>query len=91
MADPNAKTMRTLVGKGQAMPPKPGSGGNGRFPIRNRSDLAKAIQAVGRVRPNTDAARASVRRYIVKRAASLGASDAIPANWNSDGSLKTSS
>lgn len=63
----------------------------GRFPIRNRSDLDNAISAVGRTRPNTAAARAKVRRFIIRRARALGASDAIPDSWASDGSLKSSS
>lgn len=68
------------------MPPsKPG--GPPRFPIRNASDLDKAIEAVGEVRPATDAARAKVRRYIMARAKSLGLSSKIPSSWNPDGSL----
>lgn len=87
MAQPNAQEMRDLVNQGKAMP-APGDR-PGRFNIENRSDLQNAILAVGRVRPNTDEARAQVRRFIMKRAAQLNLSNVIPANWNADGSLKT--
>jgi hypothetical protein len=60
----------------------------GRFPIRNRSDLSNAIRAVGRVRPNTPAARAAVRRFIIRRARALDATEMIPESWASDGTLK---
>lgn len=90
MTRPDAKTMRALVDKGQAMPPAPGSGRPGRFNIQTRADVDKAVLAVGRVRPNTDAARSSVRRFIMKRAAALGCADAIPDTWAADGTLKGS-
>jgi len=82
MAEFSAEQRRDLAARGDAM-------SGGRFPIRNRSDLENAIRAVGRVRPDTDAARAQVRRFIIKRARALGLADAIPNSWNSDGSLKT--
>lgn len=81
MADMNTQQRNAAADAGQAM-------AGGRFPIRNRSDLQNAIRAVGRVRPDTDAARATVRRFIIRRAAALGASDLIPDSWASDGSLK---
>lgn len=66
--------------KNQAMP-------GGRFPIRNTDDLAKAIRAVGRAKPNTEEERAKVRRFIIKRAKALGAANMLPDNWKADGSL----
>lgn len=61
---------------------------NGSFPIRSKEmhgaeDLNNAIRAVGRggTEHNT------IRRHIIKRARSLGLSDEIPENWNSDGSI----
>jgi hypothetical protein len=66
--------------KGSALP-------GGRFPINNRSDLDNAIHAVGRAKGG-EAGGAAVRRFIIKRAKALGASSAIPATWNADGSLK---
>jgi hypothetical protein len=61
----------------------------GRFPIRNREDLQNAIRAVGRVRPNTDEARAMVRRHIIRRAKALNLASLLPDDWAADGSLKT--
>lgn len=87
MAQPNAQEMRNLVKQGKAMP-APGDR-PGRFNIENKSDLQKAILAVGRVRPNTEEARGQVRRFIIKRAAELNLSNLVPANWNADGSLKS--
>ena len=57
---------------------------NGSYPIANESDLHKAIHAVGRGGSSHNA----IRKHIISRARSLGASSAIPDNWNSDGSLK---
>jgi hypothetical protein len=62
---------------GAAMP-------DGSYPIADRADLGKAIHAVGRGGASHDA----IRKHIITRARSLGASSEIPDNWNSDGSLK---
>ncbi|MPZ27535.1 MAG: hypothetical protein GEV12_14280 [Micromonosporaceae bacterium] len=86
MADPSAEERRRLASQGRALPGR--DGGPGRFPIRNRDDLDRAIQAVGRVRPNTEQARAKVRRFIIRRARELGLASMIPDSWASDGSLK---
>ncbi|MGW4076040.1 hypothetical protein ACWELB_21425 [Streptomyces asiaticus] len=80
--------MRDLVKRGKAMP-APEQDRPGRFNIQNRQDLENAIRAIGRVRPNTDEARAQVRRFIRKRARELNLSSVIPSNWNADGSLKS--
>lgn len=86
MAQPSAEQMRRLVEQGRALP---GRGDDpGRFPIRNCADVANAVRAVGRVRPNTAEARAKVRRFIIRRARALGC-DGIPATWNADGTLKS--
>lgn len=66
--------------RGQAMP-------GGRFPIRDRDDLLKAIRAVGRARGG-EKGRTQVRRFIIKRARALGLTDLIPDTWNDDGTLK---
>jgi len=79
--------MKNLVKKGQALP-APGQDRGGRFPIRNGAELQKAIKAVGRVKPDTDAARATVRRYIIGRARALNLASAIPDTWDSSGNLK---
>jgi hypothetical protein len=88
MATPDVASMRNLQKQGKALPPSQ-PGGSPRFPIRNADDLDNAIRAVGRVRPNTDAARAKVRKYIISRAKALGLSSKIPDSWNSDGDLIT--
>lgn len=88
MAQPDAETMRRLVRQGKAMP-APGQDRPGRFQIRNREELQDAIHAVGRVRPNTDEARAKVRRFIMRRARALDLADLIPDTWAADGSLKS--
>jgi hypothetical protein len=88
VAQPNAEQMRGLVKQGKAMA-APGQDRPGRFNIANRQDLQNAILAVGRVRPNTEEARAQVRRFILKRARELNLTSMIPANWNADGSLKS--
>lgn len=86
MASPDAATMRKLQKQGKAIPNAKGAPS---YQIRNATDLDNAIRAVGRVRPNTDEARARVRKYIMARAKALGLSSAIPDTWAADGSLKT--
>lgn len=49
---------------------------DGSYPIRNKSDLANAIQAIGRAK-NPDAVKAHIR----KRARALDATDMIPESW----------
>lgn len=85
MATPDAATMRRLQSQGKAVK---NASGNPSFPVRNAADLDKAIQAVGRVKPATDEARAKVRRYLIARAKALGLSSRIPDNWDSSGNLK---
>lgn len=80
MADMPVAARKKAAAAGQAM-------AGGRFPIKTRGDLANAIRAVGRVQPPTEEARAKVRRFIIRRAEALGASDAIPDTWKADGSL----
>lgn len=54
------------------------------YPIDDLEDLRNAIHAVGRGNADHDA----LRKYIIGRAGALSATDEIPDNWNSDGSLK---
>lgn len=77
-------TVSALVKHGEAMPPAPGTGRAGRFPIRNHDDLRKAIRAVGRAKGD----HAQVRRFIIRRANAIGGAHLIPDNWAADGSLK---
>jgi hypothetical protein len=75
---------KTLASQGKAMPDP--EGGGGRFPIRNRSDLANAIRAVGRAAGGAEG-RAKVRRYIMRRARELNLTSMIPDTWKADGSM----
>lgn len=54
------------------------------YPIDDLEDLRNAIHAVGRGNADHDA----IRKYVIKMAGVLSATDEIPDNWNSDGSLK---
>lgn len=74
----SADDRKAMAAKGHAMP-------DGSYPIGDSEDLHKAIHAVGRGGSDHDA----IRRHIIKRAAALGESGAIPENWNSDGSITT--
>lgn len=79
--DLNTAARKAAAQRGWAMP-------DGSFPIRpldqhGRTDLGKAIKAVGRSGSSHDA----VRRHIIKRARALGLSDQIPDNWSSSGSM----
>lgn len=90
MAQLNADQMRQAVRSGQALP-APGQDRPGRFNVRNRSELADAIRAVVRAGgpSGTEADRALVRRFLIRRARALGFTGDIPSSWNADGSLKT--
>jgi hypothetical protein len=88
VAGPDTQTRRNLAKQGKAMPDAQGSGG--RFPIRNRADLQKAIRAVGRAKGGEEGRR-KVRRFIIRRARELGLTSLIPDSWASDGSVKTAS
>jgi hypothetical protein len=58
-----------LADKGQAMP-------HGGYPIRNRADLQRAIQAFGRAKD-----KAKTKAWIIKRARELDAVDLLPEDW----------
>jgi hypothetical protein len=60
-----------LAEEGKAMP-------DGSFPIRNVSDLKNAIQSYGRA---SESAKASVKRFIEKRALLLKRPDLVPDDW----------
>lgn len=49
---------------------------DGSFPIRNRNDLANAIQSVGRASNYADA-----KRHIMRRAKELGLDNMLPEEW----------
>lgn len=76
MAGPSQSERDSLRKQGKAMPPA-GGGKGGRYPIRNRSDLSKAIRAVGRGSGD----HAAIRAFIKRRAKALGLTSMIPENW----------
>jgi hypothetical protein len=78
----DAKERRAAARTGAALPDKETGG---RYPVRNREDLGKAIRAVGR---STKSSHSIVRKHIMRRARALGLTSMIPDNWNSNGTLK---
>lgn len=57
---------------------------DGSYPIRNRKDLKNAIASYGRAKD-----KAKVKRWIIKRARALNATDLIPESWE-EGSMSHS-
>ena len=78
-----AAQKRDALDKGQAMK---NDDGEPSYTIKNKSDLRRAIRAVGRGGADHDA----IRKHVMDRAAALGLSKMIPGNWNKDGTLKES-
>lgn len=74
----DADQLKAMAKSGEAMP-------DGSYPIGDAEDLSNAIHAVGRGNASHD----TIRKHIIARAKSLGLSDNIPDDWNSDGSMKT--
>ena len=70
-AGPSEAVREELAKIGEALP-------NGSYPIRNVSDLRKAVRAYGRSKPSD---RAKVRRHITKRAKALGKPELVPDEW----------
>lgn len=73
--DYNSQERQRMASMGQAMP-------DGSFPIKNRTDLANAIQSVGRA-SNYERAKA----HIIRRARALGLVSMLPEDWNVKKSL----
>jgi hypothetical protein len=57
--------------QGHAMP-------DGSYPVRDRAELGKAIQAIGRASD-----RGKVMAYLKRRARELGATAMLPDSWRS--------
>lgn len=75
----STKRRQKLAKEGKAMP----SGG---YPIENRADLGRAIQAFGR---SVNAGNGpATKRWIIKRAKELGATKELPESWNVSDGLK---
>lgn len=70
--DFSADQRSEMADEGLAMP-------DGSYPIANRTDLANAIQAIGRAGDPE-----AVKRHIRKRAAALNALDMIPESWGAE-------
>lgn len=70
-AGPSEEVRQKLAKSGEALP-------DGSYPIRNVSDLRKAVHAYGRSKPSD---RAKVRRHITKRAKALGKPELVPDEW----------
>jgi hypothetical protein len=72
MAAPSlsTKARATAAAKGQAMP-------GGRYPIRSKAELEKAIHAVGR----GSGSHAAIKAHIAKRAKALGATKLLPPTY----------
>lgn len=77
----SAGQKRDMADKGQATK---NASGDPSYPIKSKSDLRKAIRAVGRGGADHD----KIRAHIVARAKALGLTSMIPDNWNKDGSMK---
>lgn len=52
---------------------------DGSYPIVTKQDLANAILAIGRAKPEQ---RASVKAHIIRRARALDAINMLPKAWN---------
>lgn len=57
---------------------------DGSYPIASKSDLRKAVKAVGRGGADNN----KIRKHVISRAKALGLEAMVPNNWNPDGSLK---
>lgn len=79
----SAEQLRQMLADGDAYR---NPDGEPSYPIADRADLVNAIHAVGRGGADHD----KIRAYIIGRAKALGADDAIPDNWNPDGSISAS-
>lgn len=77
----DAETLRQMLADGHAIE---NANGDPSYPIGDKEDLENAIHAVGRGQGDHD----KIRAYIIRRASDLGASDLIPDNWGTDGSMK---
>lgn len=68
--DWSEKARKTAVKKGEAY-------GEGSFPIRDKADLKRAVQAFGRAKD-----KAKAKAHIIRRARALGAVSMLPDSWN---------
>lgn len=75
MASPSLSTdaRKAAANAGHALP-------DGSYPMRNKAELAKAVLAFGRSKPEE---RVALKALIVKRATALGCTNLIPSTWKS--------
>lgn len=78
MAKYDAAQLQKMAAAGTAMPDMA-------YPVADSEDLSNAIHAVGRGGASHDA----IRRHIIKRAKALNLMSQIPANWQPDGSMRS--
>lgn len=76
-----AEQLRQMLKDGKAIK---NAKGQPSYPIGDKDDLGDAIKAVGRGKGDHN----ETRKYIIRRAKDLGASDMIPDSWNANGSNK---
>lgn len=67
--DLSAAARHLAAAEGDALP-------DGSYPVRDLTELHKAIHAVGRSKHPIE-----VRRYLIRRARELGAENLIPRQW----------
>jgi hypothetical protein len=72
----SADQLKTMAGKGHAMK---NENGDPSYPIADKEDLQKAIQAVGRGGGSHDA----IRKHIMSRAKALKMESMVPKDWSS--------
>lgn len=70
----SGKARQKAVSKGQAYKSDTSPGA---FPIRDKADLRRAIQAFGRAKD-----KAKAKAHIIRRARALGAVSMLPDSWN---------
>jgi len=76
MADISTEVREAAAEKGEALP-------DGSYPIRNKADLKRAIQAYGRAKD-----KEKTKKFIIKRAKEPEAVDMLPKEWLEDEGLK---
>lgn len=70
MADLSHEARMDAAARGEALP-------DGSFPTRDREELKAAIESYGRETGNKN----ELRRYLIRRAVALNATDLIPDDW----------
>jgi hypothetical protein len=77
-----AKARKKAVSKGEAYKSETSAGA---FPIHDKADLRRAIQAFGRAKD-----KAKAKAHIIRRARSLGATSMLPDSWGITAAIEAS-